>query len=201
MNELFEPVTAPASYSEIVLHTLNATTTAGLFRIDPDGTAAGGSSEHHPDAGAAKVATPAAAPANYFEMTFNADAGKAYRLWMRAKAERNYWGNDSVYFQFSQGVTSAGAPVYRIGTTNAATFVLEDCSGCALSGWGWNDHGYGASVMGPLIYFEKSGPQTLRVQGREDGIFIDQIVLSAQKYLTAPPGAVRADATILPRTQ
>jgi hypothetical protein len=134
-------------------------------------------------------------------MTFNADAGKAYRLWVRAKAERNYFGNDSVYFQFSQSVTSTGGPIYRIGTTSATPFVLEECSGCALSGWGWNDNGYGTGVLGPLIYFEKSGPQTLRVQGREDGIYIDQIVLSAEKYLTNPPGAPRADATILQRTQ
>ena len=35
-----------------------------------------GASEHHPDAGAAKVGEPLKAPANYFDMTFNADAGK-----------------------------------------------------------------------------------------------------------------------------
>jgi hypothetical protein len=98
-------------------------------------------------------------------------------------------------------VTSTGTPTYRIGTTSATTFVLEECSGCTLSDWGWNDNGYGAGVLGPLIYFEKSGPQTVRVQGREDGIYIDQIVLSAQKYATAPPGAPRSDATILSRTQ
>jgi len=202
MNELFEPVTTPpAGSNEIVLHTATATASAGLFRIDPDGGAAEGASEHHPDAGAGKVGEPLKAPANYFEMTFNADAGKPYRLWVRAKAERNYYGNDSVYFQFSQSVTSSGGPVYRIGTTSATTFVLEECSGCAISGWGWNDNGYGAGVLGPLIYFEKSGQQTLRVQGREDGIYLDQIVLSAAKYLTTPPGAPRADATILPRTQ
>ena len=205
MNELFDSVTPPpppptTTYKEIVLHTQTATS-AGQFRIDPDSGAADGSSEHHPDLGAAKVVSPLAAPANYFEMTFNADAGKAYRLWVRAKAERNYYGNDSVYFQFSQSVTSTGAAIYRIGTTSAATYVLEDCSGCVLSAWGWNDNGYGTGVLGALIYFEKSGPQKLRVQGREDGIYIDQIVLSAEKYLTTPPGAPRADTTILAKTQ
>jgi len=79
--------------------------------------------------------------------------------------------------------------------------VLEDCSGCALSGWGWNDNAYGTGVLGPLIYFEKSGPQKLRVQGREDGVYIDQIVLSSEKYLTTPPGAPRADTTVLAKTQ
>jgi Phosphoesterase family len=201
MNELFEPTTIPTSYREIVLHTQAATTTAGLFRLDLDAGAAGGSCEHHPDLGAAKVAAPPIVPANYFEMTFNADAGKGYRLWIRGKAEKNYYGNDSVYFQFSQSVTSTGTPIYRVGTTSATTFVLEDCSGCALSGWGWNDNGYGAGVLGALIYFEKSGPQRLRVQGREDGIYIDQIVLSADRYLTTSPGASRSDATVLPRTQ
>src|SRR5262245_25601160 len=201
MNELFASGSPTTNYSEIVLHTRTAVASTGLFRIDPDSGAAGGASEHHPDAGAAKLATPLASPANYFEMTFNADAGKAYRLWVRAKAERNYYGNDSVYVQFSQSVTSTGTPIYRIGTTSATPFVLEECSGCALSAWGWNDNGYGTGVLGPLIYFEKSGPQRLRVQGREDGIYIDQIVLSSEKYLTTAPGAPRADTTILTRTQ
>src|SRR4051812_23912116 len=201
MNELFEQTTTPVGVNEIVLHTHTASASAGSFRIDLDSGAAGGASEHHPDAGAPKVANPLSAPANYFDMTFNADAGKAYRLWVRAKADGNYFGNDSVYVQFSQSVTSIGTPTYRIGTPSATTFVLEECSGCALSGWGWNDNGYGAGVMGPVIYFEKPGLQTVRVQGREDGIYIDQIVLSAVKYLATPPGAPRADATILPRTQ
>jgi hypothetical protein len=86
MNELFEPIATPTSYPEIVLYTENATTSAGLFRIDVDNGAAGGSSEHHPDLGAAKIAAPLAVPTNYFDMTFNADAGKGYRLWVRAKA-------------------------------------------------------------------------------------------------------------------
>jgi hypothetical protein len=203
MNELFETIVPPlptSSNREIVLYTQAASTSAGAFRIDPDSQAAGGASEHEPDAGAAKVAAPLPTPVSYFEMTFNADAGRAYRLWVRAKADRNYYGNDSVYFQFSQSVTSASVPTFRIGTTSATTFVLEDCSGCVLSGWGWNDNGYGTGVLGPLIYFEKSGPQTLRVQRREDGIAIDQIVLSSEKYVTAAPGLPRGDTTILPRT-
>jgi hypothetical protein len=120
---------------------------------------------------------------------------------LRARADRNHYANDSVYVQFSQSVTSAGVPAYRIGTTGAAPFVLEECSGCPLSGWGWNDNGYGAGVLGPVIYFERSGPQTLRVQAREDGIAIDQIVLSSARYLATPPGAARSDTTILARTQ
>ena len=53
--------------------------------------------------------------------------------------------------------------------------------------------------MGPDVYFAQSGQQTIRVQVREDGFGIDQIVLSADKYLTVAPGALKNDATILPR--
>jgi hypothetical protein len=43
--------------------------------------------------------------------------------------------------------------------------------------------------------------QTIRIQRREDGISIDQIVLSRVTYLARSPGATKNDATILPRTQ
>jgi hypothetical protein len=35
------------------------------------------------------------------------------------------------------------------------------------------------------------------VQTREDGLSIDQIVLSARNYVTRAPGAVKNDSTIL----
>ncbi len=56
--------------------------------------------------------------------------------------------------------------------------------------------GYDGS--GPLVYFAVTGPQTVRVQQREDGVSIDQIVVSASAYLAVAPGAPKNDATILP---
>jgi hypothetical protein len=50
-----------------------------------------------------------------------------------------------------------------------------------------------------LIPGFEAGPQTLRVQAREDGLAIDQIVLSPATYLTAAPGAAKNDTTILPK--
>jgi len=44
-----------------------------------------------------------------------------------------------------------------------------------------------------------SGTQTIRVQQREDGTIIDQIVLSPDVYLAIAPGSRRGDSTILPR--
>ena len=96
-------------------------------------------------------------------------------------------------------MTSSGAAAYRIGTTAATAYVLEDCSGCNVSGWGWQDNGYGTGVLGPALYFNVTGPQTLRIQTREDGLSIDQIVLSPGKYLSVSPGATKNDTTIVPK--
>ena len=120
------------------------------------------------------------------------------RLWIRGRAQNDYWGNDSVYVQFSGSVTSSGAAVWRIGTTSSTEVNLEDCGGCGLSGWGWQDNGWGTGVLGPLVYFATSGTQRIRIQVREDGFSIDQIVLSAGTYLNSAPGALRNDATVLP---
>src|SRR6185369_7646141 len=88
---------------------------------------------------------------------------------------------------------------FRIGTTSATVVSIEESSGAGLAGWGWQENGYGVNVYGPTVSFD-STRQTLRVQVREDGLSIDQIVLSPVTYLTAAPGAAKNDATILPAT-
>ena len=133
-------------------------------------------------------------------MSFNAEAGRAYHLWMRSKAQSDSPYNDSVWVQFSDSVDLSASAIYRIGTASATAMNLEDCSGCGLQGWGWQDNGWGVNVMGPHIYFQSTGLHTIRVQSREDGISIDQIVLSPVTYLNSPPGALRNDQTILPQT-
>jgi len=167
-----------------------------LVAADP--TAASGSLVRHPDAAAAKASAPSVPPQNFFDLTFEAAAGVGYRLWLRGRADRNHWLNDSSFVQFSGSVTAQGQPTSRIGTTQAAHVILEDCAGCALSGWGWQDTAYGANVLGPLVYFDRTGPQTIRILTREDGMAVDQIVLSSSRYLNAAPGALKDDATILP---
>jgi len=124
-------------------------------------------------------------------------AGQAYRLWIRGKAEKDSWQNDSTFVQFSGSLDATGAPAFRIGTTAATVVSIEESSGAGLSGWGWQDNGYGVNVFGPAIYFDGT-QQTLRVQVREDGLSIDQIVLSPVAYATAAPGAPKNDTTILP---
>jgi hypothetical protein len=184
---------------EAVLYASDATVVAGTWSLVADTTAAGGKRIWNPDKGAAKLTAPLASPANYFEMTFQAEAGVAYHVWLRGKADNNYWGNDSVMVQFSNSTDATGAAKSRIGTTSALDVNLEDCSGCGESGWGWQDNGYGVNVLGSDVYFAQSGAQTIRVQVKEDGFSIDQIVLSADKYHTVSPGALKNDTTILPR--
>ena len=183
--------------TDIVMYASSAPVTVGAWVAVGDQTAAGQRSLANLDAGVPKVVNPVASPSDYFEITFDAVAGRAYRLWVRGRAQNDSPYNDSVFVQFSGSVDSAGAPVFRIGTTDATTVNLEDCFGCGLQGWGWQDNGWGVGVMGPLVYFAATGSQTLRVQVREDGLSIDQIVLSPQSFLSASPGALKNDTTIL----
>ena len=187
-----------SAQSEIVLHAKNASRVMGDWQMVSDSSAASGAKMWNPDRGAGKLAAPYANPYDYFELTFNAEAGRAYKLWVRGRADNNYWTNDSVFAQFSGTVYASGGAAYRIGSTSAAIVSIEACSGCGVSGWGWQDNGYDG--FGPTLYFASSGPQTVRIQRREDGVSIDQVVLSAGTYLSAVPGARKNDSTILPET-
>jgi hypothetical protein len=180
---------------DIVRYASQGSTLVGDWRLVSDSAAARGWSVENPNRGAAKLAAPLAAPADYFETTFYAESGRPYRLWIRGKAAGNAYANDSVYVQFSGSVTSSGAATWRIATTSATSVVIEDCSGCGLAGWGWADNGYG--TLGPVVYFTQTGAQRMRIQRREDGIAIDQIVLSPQLFLTQAPGATKNDGTIM----
>jgi hypothetical protein len=104
-----------------------------------------------------------------------------------------------VHVQFSDTVTATGAPAFRIGSTSSASVNLEDCPSCGLSGWGWQDDGYGAGRLGPELRFATTGMHTIRVQVREDGIGIDQIVLSAKRFLSRSPGMLKNDSVMLKR--
>ena len=196
------PTPAPSSASEIVIWAANVPSTSvfGGWRKESSGSAAGQVALRHPDGGAGKITTALSSPSNYFEYSFNANAGTAYRLWMRGRGDGDSWANDSVFVQFSGSTTATGSAAYRSGTTSALEVNLEDCSGCGISGWGWQDDGWGIGVLGPLVYFQSTGTHTIRVQTREDGMSIDQIVLSPQQYLLSAPGALKNDGVILSST-
>jgi hypothetical protein len=190
----------PPSSSTVVIWTANVPSTLvrGAWQFVSDASAAGGRALRNPDAGAAKVVPARSTPASYFDATFTAQAGTAYHVWVRGRADGDSWANDSIHIQFDGAVNASGAPIARIGTTASLEAVLQEAGGAAPHGWAWTDNGWGA--LGAHVYFASSGVHTIRVQQREDGITIDQIVLSPDTYLTSPPGARLDDATVLAAT-
>jgi hypothetical protein len=193
----YEAAAAGSATNDIVIHpAAQPLSVHGEWQLVNDPSAASGVRLWHPDSGRQFKRSPA--PAHYFEVVSWVEAGTPYRLWLRGHAENNSTSNDSVWVQFSSAVTNTGEAVYRIGTTSAARVTLADCSECAVAGWGWQDNGFGVNKLGPLLRFDKSGLQTIRVQTFEDGFSIDQIVLSPSTYLTSAPGTLRKDSTILP---
>src|SRR5262249_45750807 len=141
---------------DILLFGLDGRITGSAWTITSDAAAAGGQRLWNPNQNAAKIATAAANPASYGELAFNAVAGQPYHLWMRGRADSNVYTNDSVFVQFSGAVTASGAAVYRYGTTSAAEYNLENCSGCGVTNWGWQDNAYGLNVAATPIYFAQT---------------------------------------------
>jgi hypothetical protein len=192
------PPPPPPPPPDVVLWTANVPPSGvtGNWQVLSDASAAGGSALWNPDAAQAKISPALASPSNYFEMTFDATAGVPYHLWLRLRAQNNSLSNDSVHVQFSDAVDGAGNPTMAIGTTSSAEIVLQDGpNGAADHGWGWADNGWGA--LGVNVSFATTGTHTLRIQQREDGAIVDQIVLSASTYLTAAPGPRQDDTTII----
>jgi endonuclease/exonuclease/phosphatase family metal-dependent hydrolase len=199
-----DTVTLARTRRDVIIWADDVTTanTHGAWSKVTDAGAAGQVALHHPDAGAAAVTTPFAAPVDYFDVTFTAEAAVPYHLWIRGRAQNDSDANESVWVQFTDSVDAAQNPVFRIGTTTATEVNLEDCSECNVHGWGWQDNGWISTggQMGPDIYFPTTGPRTLRVQTRQDGFFIDQVVLSPVPYLATRPGQLQDDGLILAST-
>jgi endonuclease/exonuclease/phosphatase family metal-dependent hydrolase len=185
--------------SEIVLYASDGAVAKGQWAAVSSSGAADSRSMKSTNQGFASANAPLASPTHYFEATFDAPAATTYRVWLRLRAEGNSKWNDAVWVQFNDSTTPAGSAAYRIGTTSGLMVNLERCSGCGTSNWGWHNTAYWLSQE-TRVRFTSSGTHTIRVQTREDGVEIDQIVLSPVKYLSAAPGPIVNDTTILPKT-
>jgi regulation of enolase protein 1 (concanavalin A-like superfamily) len=149
------------------------------------------------DSGWSNVSAPLAAPTHYVDVSFNADANKPYRLWLRLQAAGNSGVNDSLWVQFSDALVS-GSPMFRTNTTSGLLINLDPGTGAALNGWGWQNAANWLSQ--PTTFtFPTSGMHTIRIQVREDGVEFDQIVLSPSTYLNTAPGPAIGDSTIVPK--
>jgi endonuclease/exonuclease/phosphatase family metal-dependent hydrolase len=192
------PASAQAS-GDIVLYASDATNVKGNWAKASVSGAAGGTAVTSSDLGWSTTDAPLASPSNYFEFTFDAPAGTSYRVWLRLRAGNNSKWNDAVWVQFSDSTLPGGSTAYRIGTTSGLLVNLERCGGCGLSGWGWQNTAYWLSQE-TAVRFSSSGQHTLRIQTREDGVEVDQVVLSPATYYSKAPGSLTNDSTIVPKT-
>lgn len=192
------PPPPPDGASTVVIWASSATP-HGNWQTLADGTAADATALWNANTGQAKITPALANPVNYFESSFFATSGTAYHLWVRLRAEANSLSNDSLHAQFTDSVDASGFATMRIGGNSSAEVVLQGGeSDSSVHTWGWADNGWNA--LGPHIYFATTGTHTIRIQQREDGTIVDQIVLSPDTYLTSPPGPRDNDTTIVPAT-
>jgi phosphatidylserine/phosphatidylglycerophosphate/cardiolipin synthase-like enzyme len=193
------PPPPPGATTQVIWATdVQPTSVVGLWTFLTDPTAANGAALWNTDKGKSKVSPPLASPVSYFDATFHAVAGVPYHLWVRIRAQNNSISNDAVGVQFSDSVDAFGSPHYAIGTDTGTEVSLQDGTSGSISGWGWADNGFGN--FGPDIYFATTGTHTIRIQPRDDGAIVDQIVLSPDTYVRTAPGAAKNDWTILGST-
>jgi hypothetical protein len=171
----------------------------GSWTTASDSTSPNGVKLVTSDTGWATTSTPIASPIDYVDVTFNADAGTPYTIWLRLKALANSKYNDSVWVQFSDARAN-GSAIYPIDSTMGLLVNLAtDSTAASLNNWGWQNTAYWLSQT-TTVTFATSGTHTLRIQVREDGVQLDQIVLSPGTYASSPPGPVSGDSTIVPKS-
>jgi hypothetical protein len=190
----------PPPINEIVIYASDVPAPAliGGWAVAGDAASPGQTKLVTPDIGAANTATPLAAPLQYFDISFNADAGRTYTIWLRLKALNNSKFNDAVWVQFNNA-TFNGSAIYPIGSTSGLLVNLAtDVGAASLNGWGWANGAYWLSQPATVV-FATGGTQTMRIQIREDGVQLDQIVLSHANYLNLAPGPPTNDSVIVPK--
>jgi hypothetical protein len=179
---------------EIVIYAADAAAISGLT-LSADPTAARGLKITSADLGRQwPNAPPDPNTAPYAMYAFDVPAAGNYRVWLRLKGQQNSKWNESVWVQFSSAMRN-GAPAYRFGSSDGLLVNLENCSACGVRGWGWQDNAWWLNQSSLVTLHE--GMQALYVTVREDGVEFDQIVLSRDRYLSAPPGALKDDQTIV----
>jgi hypothetical protein len=189
---------APGPGSDIVLYSADVTAISGNWVRIGSTSGAGGAKMQSANQGWSTGDQPLAAPDDYFDARFVPEANRAYRVWLRLRGANNASDNDSVWVQFSGAVNASGSPLWRTGTSSGLLVNLETCGGCGMLGWGWSGGAWWLSGTG-IVRFANADPQTIRIQTREDGVDVDQIVLSPVTYFNAAPGGVANDSTIVPK--
>jgi hypothetical protein len=170
----------------------------GSWSLANDNTSPEGVRVQSADNGFAATSAPLANPTHYVDVTFNAPANVPYTIWLRLKALGNSKWNDAVWVQFSDARVN-GASRYAINSSSGLLVNLAtDGNATSLNNWGWQNGAYWLE-QATTVTFANSGTHTIRIQLREDGVMLDQIVLSPGTYLSEAPGAATSDSTIVPK--
>jgi hypothetical protein len=192
--------TAAAAPGNIVVYAGDVPTSAlhGSWTKTSDPTSPNGTKLETTDAGESWINAPVASPTHCVDVTFNANAGVPYTIWLRLRALANSKYNDAVWVQFSDAF-AGGSQVFPLNSTSGLLVNLAtDSAATSLNAWGWQNGAYWLSQP-TTVTFGTSGSHTLRIQLREDGVQLDQIVLSPSTYLNTAPGSVTNDNTIVPK--
>jgi hypothetical protein len=193
----YSPTSVAAAAPDIVLYATDVSHFTGLS-LEADTTAAGGWKLSSRDEGRSSPnQPPPAASAATASFIIDVPAAATYRFWIRLRGKGNSKFNESVWVHFSDA-TRNGNPVYRWGTNNGLLVNLENCSGCGIQEWGWQDNSWWLNQSSRVTL--PAGPQHVYVAVREDGVEFDQIVLSPERFLTSAPGPVKNDQTILAKS-
>jgi phospholipase D-like protein len=194
------PPPPPPPSGDVVIYAsdIPAGSRHGSWTTASDATSPNGVELATPDAGVANTANALASPTDFVDVTFSANAGTPYTIWLRLKALANSKFNDSIWVQFSDAQVN-GSSIYPLNSTSGLLVNLAtDSTGGSLNNWGWQNTAYWLSQP-TTVTFPTTGTHTLRIQVREDGVQFDQVVLSPSTFLTSPPGPVSGDSTIVPK--
>lgn len=179
----------------------------GVWAATADSTSPNGIKLTTPAGSAPNTDAPLASPADYVDMPFTTATNTPYTLWIRVKAANNSKFSDSFWVQLSDA-QAGGTGVYPIGTTSGLLVNLAtDSTATSLSNWGWVNGAYWMTQ--PATFTFSTTQHTLRIQPREYGVQIDQIVLSPSSFLNpdascpascgAAPGTLNNNTTIVPK--
>jgi regulation of enolase protein 1 (concanavalin A-like superfamily) len=191
--------TAAAAAGNVVVYAsdLPASALHGSWTKSNDPTSPDATKLVTTDAGESWINAPLASPTHYVDVTFNANAGVPYTIWLRLQALGNSKWNDSLWVQFSDAF-AGGSQVFPLNSTSGLLVNLAtDGTANSLNAWGWQNGAYWFAQP-TTVTFGTNGSHTLRIQLREDGVQLDQIVLSPSTYLSTAPGSVTNDNTIGP---
>jgi hypothetical protein len=202
------PPPPPPPVSDVVVYAsdIPSGNLHGEWVTAADSTSPNGVKLSTPNNGVKNTTNPLAAPVHYVDVPFTATGGTQYTLWLRIKALNNSKDSDSIYVQFSDALIN-GAAAYPIGTTSGLIVNLAtDATASSDMNWGWVDGAYWLGQTA-TVTFPSTGAHTLRIQVREDGVQVDQIVLSPSRYFNSAascptscggaPGPVSNDTTIV----